>query len=175
MDQRFEIRCHINGLETRVLRLEKERNALACEYRLAVTGKTRVAGEPQLEFARYTFGRDLPAQIFHDAFTGTAAGGGAAGIAWATVIQTGVKRAAFSNEAGLGTAPLAHGAAIAEWLNARALNGELGEVVIAADPKTLGQIRRHCHKEVARRIVGELAKDLVNSPVKTIEQVLAEA
>ncbi len=51
------------------------------------------------------------AQIFHDAFNGTAAAGGAAGIAWKTVIQTGVKRAAFSNEAGLGTAPMAHGAA----------------------------------------------------------------
>ena len=50
-------------------------------------------------------------QIFHDAFTGTAAAGGAAGIAWSKVIQTGVKRAAFSNEAGLGTAPMAHGAA----------------------------------------------------------------
>lgn len=50
-------------------------------------------------------------QIFHDAFTGTAAAGGAAGIAWQEVIRTGIKRAAFSNEAGLGTAPLAHGAA----------------------------------------------------------------
>ena len=70
---------------------------------------------------------------------------------------------------------LAHGAAIAEWLNGRALHGELDDVVIAADPKTLGQIRRHCHKELERRIVGELAKDLINSPVKTVEQVLAEA
>jgi AGCS family alanine or glycine:cation symporter len=51
------------------------------------------------------------AQIFHDAFHGTAVAGGAAGIAWRTVIQTGIKRAAFSNEAGLGTAPMAHGAA----------------------------------------------------------------
>ena len=50
-------------------------------------------------------------QIFHDAFNGTAAVGGAAGIAWSQVFQTGIKRAAFSNEAGLGTAPLAHGAA----------------------------------------------------------------
>ena len=47
--------------------------------------------------------------------------------------------------------------------------------MIAADPKTLGQIRQHCHKELERRIVGEVAKDLINSPVKTIEQVLAEA
>lgn len=50
-------------------------------------------------------------QIFHDAFTGTAAAGGAVGIGFLTVVQTGVKRAAFSNEAGIGTAPMAHGAA----------------------------------------------------------------
>jgi len=50
-------------------------------------------------------------QIFGDAFTGTAAIGGAAGIGVMTVIRTGVKRAAFSNEAGIGTAPMAHGAA----------------------------------------------------------------
>lgn len=70
---------------------------------------------------------------------------------------------------------LAHGAAIAAWLNDRALQGDLGDVVIAADPKTLGQIRQRCHKELERRIIGEVAKDLVNSPVKTVEQVLAEA
>ncbi len=50
-------------------------------------------------------------QIFRDAFTGTAAVGGAAGIGLMAVIQTGIKRAAFSNEAGIGTAPMAHGAA----------------------------------------------------------------
>ena len=70
---------------------------------------------------------------------------------------------------------LAHGAAIAEWLNKRALNGELDAVVVAADPKTLGQIRRHCHRQVENRIVGELAKDLINSPIETIERALADA
>ena len=70
---------------------------------------------------------------------------------------------------------LAHGAAIAEWLNKRALNGELEAVVIAADPKTLGQIRQHCHKELQSRIVGELAKDLTNQPVPAIERALADA
>ena len=57
---------------------------------------------------------EIPAlfgRIFHDAFTGTAAAGGAQGIAVREIIQTGVKRAAFSNEAGIGTAPMAHGAA----------------------------------------------------------------
>ena len=51
----------------------------------------------------------LPAfrTIFEDAFTGNAVLGGSLGA----IIITGVRRAAFSNEAGLGTAPMAHGAA----------------------------------------------------------------
>ena len=70
---------------------------------------------------------------------------------------------------------LAHGAAVAEWLNAKALSGELDQVVVAADPKTLGQIRQHCHKELESRIVGDLAKDLTNQPVPAIEKALAAA
>ncbi len=70
---------------------------------------------------------------------------------------------------------LAHGAAIAEWLNTQTLRGGIGEIVIAADPKTLGQIRQHCHKELESRIVGEVAKDLVNSPVEQVERALAAA
>ena len=45
--------------------------------------------------------------IFTDAFTGQAAAGGAVGA----VIITGIQRAAFSNEAGIGMEALAHGAA----------------------------------------------------------------
>ena len=70
---------------------------------------------------------------------------------------------------------LAHGAAIAEWLNTQTLRGGIDQVVIAADPKTLGQIRQHCHKELQSRIAGELAKDLTNSPMPEIERVLAAA
>jgi len=47
------------------------------------------------------------ALIFTDAFTGNAVLGGAVG----SVILIGAQRAAFSNEAGIGTAPMAHGAA----------------------------------------------------------------
>jgi protein required for attachment to host cells len=70
---------------------------------------------------------------------------------------------------------LAHGAAIAEWLNNKTLNGEAAPLVIAADPKTLGQIRQHCHKELQNRIVGEVAKDLTNQPLEAIERALAIA
>jgi AGCS family alanine or glycine:cation symporter len=52
--------------------------------------------------------------IFHDAFTGSAAAGGFAGaIVW-QAIRFGVARGVFSNEAGLGSAPIAHGAAQTE-------------------------------------------------------------
>jgi protein required for attachment to host cells len=70
---------------------------------------------------------------------------------------------------------LAHGAAIAEWLNKKTLNGEAEPLVIAADPKTLGQIRQHCHQELQSRIVGEVAKDLTNEPKEAIERALAMA
>ena len=45
--------------------------------------------------------------IFSDAFSGQAIAGGALG----SLIKTGVKRGAFSNEAGIGTAPIMHGTA----------------------------------------------------------------
>ncbi len=56
----------------------------------------------------------LPAAIgliFTDAFTGTAATGGFAGSSIMMAIRFGVARGIFSNEAGLGSAPIAHAAA----------------------------------------------------------------
>lgn len=50
-------------------------------------------------------------QVVHDAFTGTAAAGGFAGAAVMAAIQRGVSRGVFSNEAGLGSAPIAAAAA----------------------------------------------------------------
>ncbi len=49
--------------------------------------------------------------ILDGAFSGTAAAGGFAGVAVAEVLKQGVRRACFSNEAGLGSAPIAHAAA----------------------------------------------------------------
>ncbi|MBU8933257.1 MAG: sodium:alanine symporter family protein [candidate division Zixibacteria bacterium] len=54
---------------------------------------------------------DIFASIFKSAFGGEALLGGGAGVAFAEVMKTGIRRAAFSNEAGVGTAPMAHGAA----------------------------------------------------------------
>ncbi|MBB4267461.1 alanine/glycine:cation symporter family protein [Roseospira visakhapatnamensis] len=49
--------------------------------------------------------------IVTDAFTGTAAAGGFAGAGLLAAIRFGVARGVFSNEAGLGSAPIAHAAA----------------------------------------------------------------
>lgn len=51
------------------------------------------------------------ALIFADAFTGTAATGGFVGAGVMAAIRFGVARGIFSNEAGLGSAPIAHAAA----------------------------------------------------------------
>ncbi len=51
------------------------------------------------------------ASIFHDAFTGTAAMGGFAGATVAQIVQTGMARAVYSNEAGWGTSPMVHSSA----------------------------------------------------------------
>jgi AGCS family alanine or glycine:cation symporter len=49
--------------------------------------------------------------IFTDAFSGTAATGGFTGAGIAAAMRFGVARGVFSNEAGLGSAPIAHAAA----------------------------------------------------------------
>jgi len=54
---------------------------------------------------------ELLKMILHDAFAGTAAAGGFAGIVVKEVIIQGVRRASFSNEAGMGSAAVAHSAA----------------------------------------------------------------
>jgi len=58
--------------------------------------------------------REIPAafaQIFRFAFSPVAAGGGFLGVVMARTIEKGVARGVFSNEAGLGSAPIAHAAA----------------------------------------------------------------
>jgi len=49
--------------------------------------------------------------IFHSAFGKEAVVGGATGLVFKEVLVTGIKRAIFSNEAGVGTEVMAHGAA----------------------------------------------------------------
>lgn len=61
----------------------------------------------------YNFDQILPSlgAVFGDAFTGTAAVGGFLGASLSWAINRGVNRGLFSNEAGQGSAPIAHSAA----------------------------------------------------------------
>lgn len=63
----------------------------------------------------------------------------------------------------------------AELLKKRALNQDFEALVIVAPPRTLGELRKHYHKEVAVRLIGELDKDLTGHPIDAIEQALVSA
>ena len=63
----------------------------------------------------------------------------------------------------------------ADMLKRRALANEFEALIIVAPPKTLGELRKHYHKEVSNRLAGELAKDLTGHPVPDIEQALRSA
>lgn len=63
----------------------------------------------------------------------------------------------------------------AAMLEERALRNDYDALVVVAPPRTLGELRKHYHKEVEKRLVAELAKDLVNLPVPEIEKILQNA
>jgi len=67
--------------------------------------------------------------IFSSAFSGTAATGGFAGAAVWAAIRFGVARGVFSNEAGLGSAPIAHAAAQTNDPVRQGLIGMLGTFI----------------------------------------------
>lgn len=61
----------------------------------------------------------------------------------------------------------------AEMLKRRVLRHEFDKLIVVAPPKTLGEIRKHYHKEVESRLAGEIAKDLVNRSTDEIAKVIA--
>ena len=60
----------------------------------------------------------------------------------------------------------------AEMLRKRALARKYDKLVVIAPAKTLGELRKHYHKEVESRLIGELAKDLTGRPIPDIEAAL---
>lgn len=60
----------------------------------------------------------------------------------------------------------------AEILKKRALRNEFESLIIVAPPRTLGELRKHYHKEVQKRLSAEVAKDLTGHPVAEIEKIL---
>jgi protein required for attachment to host cells len=60
----------------------------------------------------------------------------------------------------------------AQLLNRRALARDYAKLIVIAPPAALGEMRKHYHKEVQSRLVGEIAKDLSNHPVPEIERII---
>lgn len=63
----------------------------------------------------------------------------------------------------------------ADLLKRRALANEFDSLIIVAPPRTLGELRKHYHKEVSERLRGEIGKDLTGHPIPDIEQALLAA
>lgn len=67
----------------------------------------------------------------------------------------------------------AHGAAAAQWLNRRALAGEIDQLMVVADPRTLGEMRRHYHAVLQEKLVAELPKELTWESPEAIAATIA--
>ena len=60
----------------------------------------------------------------------------------------------------------------ADELKARVLRGDFEALAIVAPPKALGVLKKCLHKEVARRIVATVNKEMSGRPVPDIEALL---
>ncbi len=60
----------------------------------------------------------------------------------------------------------------ADLLRKRALANDFEALAIIAPPKTLGELRKHYHKEVSSRLVAELPKEMTGRPIPDIEALL---
>jgi protein required for attachment to host cells len=63
----------------------------------------------------------------------------------------------------------------AALLKTRALTNDYEKLIVVAPPATLGELRKHYHKEVQSRLAGEIAKDLASHPVPEIERIIVES
>jgi protein required for attachment to host cells len=63
----------------------------------------------------------------------------------------------------------------AAMLKKRALANDYESLIIVAPPRTLGELRKHYHKEVSDRLKGEIDKDLTGHPIADIEKALIAA
>lgn len=57
---------------------------------------------------------------------------------------------------------------VAQALNNWALKNKFDKLVVIAAPKTMGELRKHWHKEVQGAIVGEITKTLTNASTDDI-------
>jgi protein required for attachment to host cells len=66
-------------------------------------------------------------------------------------------------------------ATVAAHLNHEVLAGRIERLFVIADPRTLGEVRRHLHKETSARLAGDLAKNLTGHGTDDIAAALLAA
>lgn len=66
-------------------------------------------------------------------------------------------------------------AAVAGYLNEQALSGGIDRLVIVADARTLGEMRRHFHPALSEKLSGQIEKNLAGFPVSEIQDALRTA
>lgn len=66
-------------------------------------------------------------------------------------------------------------AGIVAMLNKRVLDGDIDGLVIIAAPRALGEMRKHYHKALTAKLLGEIAKDLTGHPVADVEAAIHAA
>lgn len=69
----------------------------------------------------------------------------------------------------------AHAAGVAQWLNKAVLDHQIEKLLVVADPSSLGEIRRHYHKETLTALIGELDKQLTGMPGPDILKAIEAA
>lgn len=64
---------------------------------------------------------------------------------------------------------------IVEMLNKSVLEGRIDGLVVIAAPRALGEMRKHYHKVLESKLLGEIAKDLTGRPVSEVETAILAA
>lgn len=68
-----------------------------------------------------------------------------------------------------------HAMSVAQALNNWALKNRFDKLVVIAAPKTMGELRKHWHKQVEGSIIGEITKTLTGRSTEDIVKAIEAA
>lgn len=120
-----------------------------------------VEHDEQDDAATHESGTDRPGRTF----SGTAAGG----------VDGPGHRSGYEQPDHHQLAEDGFAAATAGRLKRLVLENTVRQLIVVAPPKTLGELRKHYHKQVEAALLGEIAKELTNRPPDAIAQAVAAA
>lgn len=66
-------------------------------------------------------------------------------------------------------------AGIVAMLNKSVLDGKIDGLVVVAAPRALGEMRKHYHKSLSAKLLGEIAKDLTGHSMADVEAAIEAA